>query len=86
MKERTSARTGSAIYISNIIDSGAFGSEEPRGAVQLQRCFVAIVLYVLTTVKRVRDQFLEHFSGKLSVLDAEREVTFAVGSDVYLGR
>lgn len=85
MKERTSARTGSAIDISDIVDSGAFGSEKPRGAVQLQRCFVAIVLYVLATVKRVRDQFLEHLSGELSVLDAEREVTFADRSDVYLG-
>lgn len=51
---------------------------------QFQWCFIAIVFDVLTTVQRVRDQFLKHLSGELPVLDVEREIRFCDRSDVDL--
>jgi len=34
----------------------------------------------------VRDQFLEHFGGKLPVRDAEGKIALDDGPDVHLGR
>lgn len=51
---------------------------------QLQRGLVAVVLDILAAVQRVRDQFLKHLSGELSVLDVKREVRLGDRSDVDL--
>jgi len=82
----TSARTGSAINASDVIDSGALRAQEPRCTVQFQGRLVTIVLDILAAVKRVRDQFLKHLGGELPIRDAEGKVALDDGSDVHLGR
>jgi len=84
-KGLTSTRARSAIDVSDVIDSGTFGSQKPCGAVQLQGCLVTVVLYILAAIKRVRDQLLKHFSGELPILDAEGKIALDDRSDIHLG-